>query len=463
MPEHDNESEQSSQAGPQHPELEAQIASWAGYLRRRRAVSGTDVDELEGHLRDQVDDLSAAGLSDDEAFIVAIKRIGSLDEVSREYAREHADRLWKQLVVDDVRGPARRRPLLLVGGLAFGAALAVKLPALFGITFTGDPEFYLPNLGLLVLPFLAAYFAMTRRSSPTVIVTVAAVFVLVAVILNVYPFAVDGVTTVLAATHGLVVPWLAVGLMYVGGLWRSSTARMDFIRFTGEWFVYFVLIALGGAVLVGLTLAVFGTIGLDAVTAVEEWIIPCGAAGAVIVAAGLVEAKQSVIENIAPVLTKLFTPLFTLMLLALVVAALIQRNLLETDRDLLILFDIVLVVVLGLLLYALSARDPERQPGWLERMQLVMVSSAVIVDLLVLIAMVARIGAYGISANKAASLGLNVILLVNLVWSAVLLVGILRGRVRPMRLENWQTGYLPVYLIWALIVVIVFPPAFGFA
>ncbi len=82
-------------------ELEGQIASWSAYLRRRRAVAGPDVDELEGHLRDQIDDLVRAGLSDDEAFFVAIKRIGSLDEVSREYAREHSDRLWKQLVMDD--------------------------------------------------------------------------------------------------------------------------------------------------------------------------------------------------------------------------------------------------------------------------------------------------------------------------------------------------------------------------
>ena len=443
--------------------LEAQIASWTEYLRRRRAVAGSDVDELEGHLRDQVEDLKRAGLSEDEAFFVAIKRIGSLDEVSREYAREHSDRLWKQLVIDEAPSPARRpRPFLLVTGLAIGAALAFKAPALFGITFSGDPEFYLINAGVLILPFLAAYFAWTRRVSTPVIVVVAAAFAMTAVVLNVYPFDPGGMTVSLATGHSLVVLWLFVGVAYAGGLWRSDTVRMDFIRFTGEWFVYFTLLALGGAVLVALTMGVFGAIGLDAGEVVEEWIIPCGVAGGVIVAAGLVEAKQSVIENIAPVLTKLFTPLFTAMLLALVVAALIQRDLLETSRDLLIIFDVVLVVVLGLLLYSISARNPETKPGWFERLQLLMVSSAIVVDLLVLIAMVARIGAFGFSANKVASLGLNVILLVNLAWSAYLLVGILRGTTPFARLEKWQTGYLPVYLGWALIVMIAFPPVFAF-
>ncbi|MCR2765037.1 permease prefix domain 1-containing protein [Microbacterium sp. zg.B48] len=444
--------------------LEAQIASWTQYVRRRRAVAGADVDELEGHLRDQVDDLVRAGLSEEESFLVAIRRIGSLDDVSREYAREHSDRLWKQLVIEDPAGPERRRrPILLVVALAVGAGLAVKLPSLFGVTIGADPEFYLRNAGILVLPFLAAFFLWTRRAATAVTIVVAAAFAMTAVILNVYPFVPDGMTVFLASGHALIVLWLAVGLAYTGGVWRSDTLRMDFIRFTGEWVVYYTLIALGGAVLIALTLGVFGAIGVDAGGVIQDWILPCGAAGAVIVAAGLVEAKQSVIENIAPVLTKLFTPLFTLMLLALVVAAVMQRDLLETSRDLLILFDVVLIVVLGLLLYSLSARDPEARPGWFERLQLVMVSSAIVVDLLVLTAMVARIGAFGFSANKVASLGLNVLLLVNLAWSAYLLTGILRGTVRPARLERWQTRYLPVYLGWALIVVIVFPPVFAFA
>ena len=89
-------------------ELEAQIDRWRGYVHRRQVISSADVDELEDHLRGQVTDLRATGLDDDEAFLVAIKRLGNLDAVSREYAREHSDRLWKQLalVPDDSAGVA---------------------------------------------------------------------------------------------------------------------------------------------------------------------------------------------------------------------------------------------------------------------------------------------------------------------------------------------------------------------
>ena len=83
---------------------------------------------------------------------------------------------------------------------------------------------------------------------------------------------------------------------------------MDFIRFSGEWFIYYALIAFGGGVLMLFTLFIFHAIGLDAESLVESWVLPCSAASAVLIAAWLVEAKQSVVENMAPVLTHLFTP-----------------------------------------------------------------------------------------------------------------------------------------------------------
>ncbi len=74
----------------------------------------------------------------------------------------------------------------------------------------------------------------------------------------------------------------------------------------------------------------------------------------------------------------------------------------------------------------------------------------------------ARITEFGFSPNRVAALGENVILLVNLAWSAVLYIRFLRGRGSFTGLERWQTDYLPVYAVWAAIVVIVFPPVFGY-
>ena len=145
------------------------------------------------------------------------------------------------------------------------------------------------------------------------------------------------------------------------------------------------------------------------------------------------EAKQSVVENMAPVLTRVFTPLFAAALLAFLVAIVWTSNGIDVERDALILFDLLLVVVLGLLLYAISARDPAARPGLFERLQLALVVSALIIDVMVLLAITGRITEFGFSPNKTAALGENVILLANLAWSAWLFLGFVRGRmpVRP--------------------------------
>jgi hypothetical protein len=111
-------------------------------------------------------------------------------------------------------------------------------------------------------------------------------------------------------------------------------------------------------------------------------------------------------------------------------------------------------------LYSLSARDPQSPPGALDVLQVVLVVSALLADAVALWAIGARIREFGFSPNRVAALGENVILLVNLAWSAVLYGRFLLGRGALASLERWQTGYLPVYAAWAALVVVVFPPLF---
>src|SRR3954451_15994281 len=108
--------------------VESQIAEWRAYVAKAPAVNGRDVDELEAHLRDQIDELGAAGLAADEAVLVAVKRMGDLDTLSREFAREHSGRLWKQLVLSGEDEPARP-PSGWLDALVFAVAAAVAIQA----------------------------------------------------------------------------------------------------------------------------------------------------------------------------------------------------------------------------------------------------------------------------------------------------------------------------------------------
>jgi hypothetical protein len=133
------------------------------------------------------------------------------------------------------------------------------------------------------------------------------------------------------------------------------------------------------------------------------------------------------------------------------------------DRDLLSVFDALLVVVLALVLYGMSAREPSASPNWMDRIQLVAVVSALVLDVMVLGAMIARIGDLGFTPNRTAALGLNLVLLVNLAGAAWLSARFLTGRSRLHQLERWQTTYLPVFALWAAAVVVVLPLVFGFS
>lgn len=454
--------------------LENQIATWRAHLRKSRAIEAADVEELEDHLREQVASLTAGGLSPDEAFLVAVKRMGAIDALTREFAREHSDRLWKQLVLsgggDAAAGPAASewpKTMWVALGLAVAAAVAVKVPALFGIGFDFEEHgaFYPLNIAFFTLLFIAAYFAWERPLPRAGRAGLAAAFAAAAVLVNLYPYPVkpQSDTQILTVIHLPIALWLAVGVAYGGGAWRGSARRMDFIRFTGELFIYYVLIALGGGVLMAMTVGLFEAIGIKLEPVLQNWILPCGCVGATVVATWLVEAKQSVIENMAPVLTRIFAPLFTVAMIAFIVTMAWTGRGIAATRELLIFFDLLLAVVFGLLLYSASARDTAAPPGLSDWIQLALVATALVVDLLALEAMGTRISEFGFTPNRVAAFGENVVLVVNLGGSALLYAGFMRGRVGFSRLCDWQVFYLYVLAGWAAVVALLFPLLFKFA
>src|SRR5262245_57891352 len=143
--------------------VEPQIAEWRAYVERAAAVNGHDVDELEDHLRHQIAELNAVGLADDEAFLVAVKRMGDLDDLSREFAREHSGRLWKQLVLSGDDEAARASSGWLEAfGFAAAAAVVIQIARLAAGFPDEEPTWFGRNVSPFVLPFLAASFARQR-------------------------------------------------------------------------------------------------------------------------------------------------------------------------------------------------------------------------------------------------------------------------------------------------------------
>jgi len=441
------------------PGLEARIADWRRFLAGERGIGADDAEELEAHLRDRIDALRTAGLRDDEAFLIGVKRLGAVDALSAEYARVASARLWKQLM-PGVGGERPNRAFAIMLGFAVGAALGVLLLRL-AIRGGLDPV-RLPIEGpAIAAAALASWFLVRRRAHGATWVAALGIVVLPALLVGAYPLAAASGPVLLVALHLPVLAWFGVGVAYVGGAWRDGEQRMGFVRFTGEFVIYLVLIALGGAVLVGLLSLIVGQIAPAVPNVLLDWIVPPAAAAAAVVAAWLVEAKQSVIENLAPVLAAVFTPLFAVAAIfaAVVYAGGVTKGF---DRDLLIAFDLLLLIVLGLVLYGLSTRDPRRRTGLQDVAALVAVLASLLLDGLELWALLARIGGYGWTANRVAALGLNLLLVVVLLGAAALAIRMLARRGTAASLERWQTVVMPAYPAWAAVVALALPPVFGF-
>ncbi|WP_084102449.1 permease prefix domain 1-containing protein [Demequina sp. NBRC 110051] len=445
--------------------LEIQIDLWRAHLEAHPGVAAADVDELEDHLRGHIEALSAAGLSDDEAFLVAVKRLGSQRDIAREFARENSRRLWKQLVLGEEGSrssgvPGGRASVWVALAFAAAGGLLMRLP--LWLSPEGVDTTYALFLGPLLLTAVVGYLLWRHRPGAGVTATALAGMAAAAALAGVYAPAASDDALVTTALHVPVLAWLLAMLAYAGTRWRETDGRMDAVRFTGEWVIYMVLLGLGGGVLMGIVALACQAAGLDASTFVFEWMLPLGAGGAAVVAAWLVEAKQSVIENMAPVLARVFTPLFAVAFAILLVVVLASGDIAGLSRDLLLVCNVILIIAIGLVLYNLTARESDGGPTWFDRVQLALVAGALALDAVALVNVVIRIGDGGWTLNRVVILGLNLLLLVNLAVTASLLVRLNRAAPGAAhRLERWQTGMLPAYGAWALVVVAVLPAVFA--
>lgn len=471
------------------------LSSVSGTGRQQRLDGANSIteDDVRTRLSSELQSLTQTGLADDEAFLIAVRRLAVTDPAARAFAREHFAELWdgseiepemetasstvesEATVGDSSRIAASVAPVLAARGLgqsgfwvmaafAFAAAVAVKVPELFGLEL-GDNSggnFYARNLSLLVLPALVGWLVWKKRSPRWVVGALAGAFAVSAVVVNAYPLEQDGFTVLLVAIHLPVLLWLTVGLAFAGQDWRASERRMDFARFSGEWFVWYVLIALGGGVFTTATVWAVWAIGMDAAPFAQWWLLPCGAAGAVVVSAWLADQRDGAVSSAAPVLSRIFTPLFGAMLIVLLFFMQWRGRTIAGDREVLIFFNVLTALVLALLLYSASARQASARPGSLDLLSAVLAAAALITDALVLAVLVDRLADFGWSPNRAAVLGMNLILLVNLAGTVWLYAALWRRR-RPFTdIVRWQTAHFGVYAAWAAIVVMAFPPIFGF-
>lgn len=448
-------------------DLQDNIKAWSDHLRVSGKMQETDVYELEEHLREEMAELREAGLSDEEAFIISVKRVGNLNELTHEYSKINIQGFWKQLLIekaDKTEISKNQKNIMLVIVFSLLAGTLFKLPEWLGFyqLFGSGDLFYLKNLSLFILPFVAVYFLITKKAEIKNTAIILALFLFAAIVVNVYPSYSPNDTALLTSLHLPLFLWLVCGAAYIGKSFKESKARMDFIRFTGEAFIYGCLIFLGIIVLAFFIVTIFETINIDLSWFTQQYVFVYGACAAMMITVYLVEAKKSIVENFAPILAKIFSPLFLIAMLVFLGEIVIVGKSPFAEREFLIGFDFMLILVLGLVLYIISSRGMHDSFGYYDYMNMALIATAIIIDSIALSAIIFRLSAYGISPNKLAALGENLAVLFNLLGFAVLYVQALRKKIQFSDIEKWQTAYLNVYALWLAFVAFAFPIIFAF-
>lgn len=344
--------------------------------------------------------------------------------------------------------------------LAVITGLLVIIPQLIPAV---DQKWYLSRYtASLALTSISAYFLILHGRSKGVLIFVSASAAIIFLLIGVFPFHGKSQTFVLSCMHVPLVAWSLFAVSFTGKNWKSEKSRIDFLRFNGELIVYTAIILLGGIVLTGITFALFGLIDLK----IEKWymenIVIMGLAAAPVVAAYIIDNSADVKKNIASILARIFMPLFLLTVLTYLAAMIIQHKSPYSDRDFLIVFNGLLLLVLAISLFSIIEKKYQGGSRLFEVTNIALLFTTLVIDLTALSAILFRLRIYGITPNRIAVLGANLLIFVHLFGFLRPFIENLKKKGDYRDIEKWTAAYLPVYSLWSLIVAVGFPVFFRF-
>lgn len=351
------------------------------------------------------------------------------------------------------------RDVRLVIALSLIAGTLAKVPKLLG---KGTFFFYSRNLSSIIFMALMSYFLIRNVNRNKIVGVVAVPSLATLLFLNFLPDRSHSQTVLLSCIHVPFFLWSLLGLAFLDQRWNDPLGRMEYLKYNGEVLIYTMIILLGGIVLTGLTLALFHLIRLNIARWYFEYVVVYGTVSAPIVATFIIDRISEKRFRIAPILAKIFTPLFLFTLVVYLLAMILYKRSLYTDRNFLLTYNLLLFVVLGLTIFSISERNKNEEKTFSDYINFALAFVTLFLDTFALSAILFRLTSYGYTPNRIAVLGANLAVFVHLSGIVYHYVRFIQRRGKLESLARWIVAYLPVYAIWSVIVTFGFPFVFGF-
>lgn len=348
-----------------------------------------------------------------------------------------------------------KRDFLVMGVLAIMAGTSTRI--LFHVI---EQNTIAPiNLIFGIIPFITAFFVYKSGPRKNVIFTIVFLFLVSAVYLNMLPLE-EKDSIILAYLHFPVFLWVVAGIAFTGDEYSVRGKRLAYLKFNGEFCILYASMAISGMLLSMITMQLFIIIGMDIEDFYFKNIVLFGAAALAVVASYLVSRDLKLAKNIAPYLAKIFSPLVLITLLAYLVTVIWAGKNPFLDRDFLLVFNGILLLVLIVTIFSITESGAKEKRNISDYVNLALILLALIIDGVALSAIVFRLSSYGISPNRLAVLGVNLLIFANLIWIMGSYAGFLRNKTGPEAIQDSITKYLPIYGLWAAFVTFAFPLIF---
>lgn len=339
------------------------------------------------------------------------------------------------------------------------AGIIAKLPQFVGI----NPEYFYPrNIAFVIFPLLSTYFVWKLKTQTKRMIVVLFVFLFSAIFINALPNNNTSDTLILACIHLPLFLWSALGFIFIGDNIKNYQRRLDFLRYNGDLVVMTAIILIAGGLLTGVTLGLFRLIDIQLEEFYFQYIGILGLAAAPIVGTYLVQTNPHLVNKVSPVIAKVFTPLVLATLVIYLIAVIYTGKDPYNDRDFLLIFNLLLIGVLAIIFFSIA--ETSKNSG--SKFSIIMLFSLSVVTIIIngiaLSAILFRISEWGITPNRLAVLGGNILILINLLLVAYRLFNAVKDINEIIKVENSIAFYLPVYSLWTILVTFVFPVIFNF-
>lgn len=385
----------------------------------------------------------------------------AFNTVYQDLRNEPAAQVWHERLnyKDESVFWGSKNEILFIVVAAFMGGLIAKMPSFLGVEYDA---YMSKNIGFVVFPILTAYFIWKQQLSMNKLVLPLILFIGSAVFVNSLPYNEKSATFILSTIHLPIFLWAILGYAFIGTDLNNSQKKIAFLKFNGNFIVMTGLIFISGMFFTGITIALFGLLKMDIQTFYFEQIAVWGLAAMPMLSTYLIQNNPELVNKISPTIAKIFTPIVFVTLLVFLIALIYTGKDIYNDRNFLLLFNALLIGVMAIILFSLTEATNNTSAKFNFIILLGLALLAIIANAIALSAILFRLSEFGLSPNRIAVLGANLLVFIHLLLVSYGLFKNLKGKASIQDVEGDIALFIPVYAVWAALVTFAMPFIFKF-